>query len=164
MDPVSLKRRAIRMLAQREHSRTELRRKLLGRSRDEAEAARVDAMLDALVAEDWLSDRRFAETLVRSRALRHGGARIERELQEKGIDRDLAADLLAPLRGDEVERAFQLWQRRFASLPVDHAERGRHGRFLIQRGFSPSTVRRVFERALAVSRGEEPSGADSAAC
>jgi regulatory protein len=144
----SLKSRAIRLLARREHSRAELRRKLLGAARDAEVAASVDAVLDVLETENWLSDRRFAELFVRSRAERLGGARLARELFEKGVDRDVANDLLEPLRAAELDRAYALWLGRFGNPPIDRAERGRHGRFLIQRGFSPAIVLQVFDRAV----------------
>ncbi len=158
METVSLKSRAIRLLARREHSRAELRRKLLGSSRDADVAASVDAVLDVLETENWLSDRRFAELFVRSRAERLGGARLARELFEKGVDRDVANDLLEPLRAAELDRAYALWRRRFGNPPLDRAERGRHGRFLIQRGFSPAIVRQVFDRAIGHERTADCHG------
>ena len=81
--PRGLKACAIGWLAQREHSRDELRRKLLqraceGRSADDAEAdapdpsAQVEPLLDWLEAHGYLSPARFADALVHARAPRHG--------------------------------------------------------------------------------------------
>ena len=144
----ALKSRAIRFLSRREHSRVELRRKLLAAETGEAALAVVDDVLDELQAGRWQSDQRFAEVFIRSRAGRLGGARLAQELSARGIDRGTANSLLAPLRGDaEIDRAHALWCRRFGQLPVDQRDRAKQGRFLMQRGFTEATVRRVFDRA-----------------
>ena len=159
-----MKSRAIRFLSRREHSRVELRRKLLAAQAGEAALAVVDEVLDELQAGHWQSDQRFAEVFIRSRAGRLGGARLAQELTARGIDRGTASNLLAPLRGDaEIDRAHALWCRRFGQLPVDQRDRAKQGRFLMQRGFTEATVRRVFDRARetasldsAMLSGDEP--------
>ena len=154
--PLSLKARALRWLAQREHSRAELRRKLLphaaadgadnednaddASSREQA-AARVDALLDGLEREQLLSEARFVESRVHLRAARFGVRRIQTELAGHGVA--LPAELAARLRGDELERARALWQRRFGTPAADAAGRAKQARFLIGRGFSAEVVRRV---------------------
>lgn len=144
----ALKSRAIRFLSRREHSRIELRRKLLAVEVGEAAAAIVDEVLDELQAERWQSDQRFAEVFIRSRAGRLGSARLVHELSARGIARPTADPLVEPLRGEaEIERAHALWWRRFGAVPADRKEMARQGRFLMQRGFSEATVRRVFDRA-----------------
>lgn len=165
---VALKSRAIRLLSRREHSRVELRRKLLAIETSDAATAVVDEVLDELQAGRWQSDQRFAEVFIRSRAARLGGARLAHELTARGIDRGTADPLLVPLRGDaEIDRALVLWQRRFGRLPIDRTERAKQGRFLVQRGFSAATVRRVFDRARetasrdpAIGDGDDASGID----
>ena len=151
--PLSLKARALRWLAQREHSRAELRRKLLPHavadgadnaddagSREQA-AARVDALLDGLEREQLLSEARFVESRVHLREARFGVRRIQTELAGHGVA--LPAELAARLRGDELERARALWQRRFGTPAADAAGRAKQARFLIGRGFSAEVVRRV---------------------
>ena len=59
--PLSLKGRALRYLSQREHSRLELSRKLARYAEDTDD---VDALLDLLEKNNWLSQERFAESLV----------------------------------------------------------------------------------------------------
>ena len=87
-------------LAQREHSRLELRRKLLrvlhkeqARQGDEdaepADAAtEVDALLDELATAGHLSDARFIESRVYTRASRLGTQRIRQELAQHGLALD----------------------------------------------------------------------------
>src|SRR5260221_10210488 len=61
----SLRARAMRFLARREHSRAELARKLAPIA---AAGEDIEALLDELSAKGWLSDARYAELAVRSKA------------------------------------------------------------------------------------------------
>lgn len=150
---LSLKARALAWLAQREHSRIELRRKLLRVARAEAEpeagcedpTACVDRLLDWLQAHRYLSEERFVESRVNARAARFGNLRIRQELAQHGVEPDAAT--LTQLRSSELERARAVWQRKFGAPAADAAERARQMRFLAQRGFSADTVRRVVQGA-----------------
>jgi regulatory protein len=42
-----------------------------------------------------------------------------------------------------VERAREVWRRKFGSPPADAAERAKQARFLAARGFGGEAVRRV---------------------
>ena len=70
---MSLKARALRYLAAREHSRLELARKLSAYAQ---ESDNVERLLDELEAAKFLSEQRFSESLVRRRAERYGNSRI----------------------------------------------------------------------------------------
>jgi regulatory protein len=153
-----LQPRALRWLAQREHSRSELRAKLLraaariaqkdqAATDDDASAlqTRIDALLDRLQAEGLLSEQRFAESRVRTRALARGARRIEAELAQHGVQLDDAAR--SALQATELSRALALWQRRFGAPADDARERARQQRFLLARGFPADVVRQVLRRA-----------------
>lgn len=157
----SLQSRALGWLAQREQSRSELRRKLLRVARQlraDAEptdepavddtVASVDRLLDALQAKGLLSEERFVESRVRVRAPGLGTRRIQMELARHGLK--LQAQPLQQLRDSELQRAMQLWQRKFGATADDARERARQMRFLAGRGFSGEVIRQV----LAV--GHEP--------
>lgn len=137
---LSLRARALKLLMRRDHSYAELKRKL-------APHASEDRELDALLAEfqrlGWLSEPRFAEEMVRKAAARFGASKVIEQLQERGVDRALAAELESDLRASEFQRAQALWQKRFGFLPADLRERARQARFLEQRGFDPNVIRRV---------------------
>jgi regulatory protein len=151
---VSLKGRALRALAQREHSRTELERKLLRHAEDTDEASaaqQVAAALDELTAHGLISEARVAESVLASQAPRMGARRLRQTLVAKGLPPELVSSTLQAARGTELERAQALWQRRFGAPPVDAAARVRQLRFLIGRGFDGETVRRVVPRAAAAS-------------
>lgn len=154
--PVSLKVRALQWLAQREHSRAELRIKLL-RLQDDSIA--IDALLDWLVAHRYLSDSRFVESRVHVRSPRFGNARIEAELRQHGLQTD--ADTRQALRDTELQRAEQIWQRKYGVAAPDAAGRLRQMRFLAGRGFSPEVVRRVVrpQQALVARSCDETAAA-----
>lgn len=178
-EPLSLKARAIGLLAQREQSRAELKRKLLrieqqrlrqaalahapaaGRRQAQDEADRdadapaadtadawpareseVDALLDSLARDGYLDETRFVESRLHLRASRFGAQRIQQELAQHGLRLD--ADQQAALRASELDRARQVWTKRFGPEPSpDPAERARQTRFLLARGFAADVIRRL---------------------
>jgi regulatory protein len=171
--PLSLKARAIGLLAQREHSRSELRRKLLRIQQQLARraalhdaAARqddssppdteddatpdvdatavVDPLLDQLAAEGYLDENRFVESRLHVRARRFGAQRIQQELARHGLKLD--AEQQVALRETELERAREVWHKRFGDAPSREApELARQTRFLLTRGFAPDLVRRLLK-------------------
>src|SRR5690606_8464681 len=86
-----LRQKALRLLAMRDHSRVELARKLasLGTPQE------VGAIIDRMAELGLQSDRRFAESWVRSKAGRFGTARLKMELARRGVDGDTVAEVLA---------------------------------------------------------------------
>ncbi|MBV8125874.1 MAG: recombination regulator RecX [Burkholderiaceae bacterium] len=152
--PLSLKARAIALLAQREHSRLELRRKLLRlahpaiESEEEADLqARVDRLLDELQAQGYLNESRFVESRIHARAARHGNLRIKMELAQHGTA--LSEQQQAELDRSELERARQVWARKFDAVAVNDPKLlAKQMRFLAARGFSAEVIRRVVRAEL----------------
>ena len=154
---LSLKGRGLQILSQREHSHSELRRKLLVHARaaqaereDESESApqaaeQVEAVLDWLQANRYLSEERFVESRVHARASRFGNLRIRRELAQHGVA--LTADAAQQLKDSEAARARDIWSRKFGQVAADAAERARQVRFLAGRGFSSEVIRQVVQGA-----------------
>jgi regulatory protein len=140
--PLSLKARALRYLSMREHSRLELTRKL---SRYAEEGDDIDALLDFLEKNNWLSQERFSESLVHRRAARFGNSRIMAELQSHGIGGEALQELKSGLNDTETERARDVWERKFGKVPDDAAERSKQMRFLMQRGFSQRAIRAAMQ-------------------
>ena len=137
---LSLKGRALRLLSMREHSRAELERKLASHEQEPGELQRV---LDDLQAKDFISDERAAESVLHRRSGRLGAGRIRQELQAKGIAAELVAASLASLKATELERAREVWRKKFGEPPQDAAQRAKQARFLVSRGFSGEVVARV---------------------
>jgi regulatory protein len=141
------------LLARREHSRHELSTKLWAHARKIGAAdpdgsgedtdwqRAIDTLLDELEAQRYLSDARFAESRVHTRAAGQGQARIRQELARHGVE--LPDDLAQTLRSTELDRARALWQRRFGTPAQDVREQARQMRFLAARGFSGDVIRRV---------------------
>ena len=137
---LSLTGRALRLLSTREHSRAELERKL---AHFEEEAGQLAKVLDALAAKDFINDERVVESVLHRRSAKLGALRIKQELQSKGLAPQAVAQAMDALRGSELERAREVWRKKFGQAPVDAAQRGKQMRFLAARGFGGDTIRRV---------------------
>ena len=143
----------MRWLAQRDHSRAELRRKLLPFAGEEIPTgpeggvqargltgpAGVEAVLDWLEAQRYLSDARFLESRVHVRSPRFGNLRIRHELQQHGLAPD--GELMRQLQSSEPQRACEVRARKFEHPAGTAAERAKQARFLAGRGFSAAAIR-----------------------
>lgn len=133
---------AVRLLARREHSQLELRRKLATRGLD---ADGIDRVLNRLEEDGLQSERRYAESLARQRAERgHGPVRITAELRERGIDAGLANDALESLEVDFFERAREVYERKYGDAPdaeLDYRERAKRFNAMRRRGFEAEHIR-----------------------
>ena len=132
------------LLVRREHSRCELLAKLQRRG---FEAAACESVLDRLVAENALSDGRFAEVYVNYRRERgFGPLRIREELRKRGVSDALREAYCPSSDSDWTRRAKALHSRRFGqAVPVEYRERVRQARFLTQRGFTAAQVSTVLD-------------------
>ena len=138
--PQTLRARALKALARREHSRQELQAKLQPFAEDPDE---LEPLLDDLEKRGWLSESRFVEQLTTVRRRRFGAARILHELREKGVSEAALAAAQAQLKDGEVEAARAVWKKKFGSLPATLEERAKQSRFLASRGFSAEVVHQV---------------------
>ena len=137
---LSLTGRALRLLSTREHSRAELERKLAGFEEEPGQLAKV---LDTLQAKDFINEGRVVESVVHRRAAKLGASRIKQELQAKGLEPQAVAEAVQALRDSEVERAREVWRKKFGAPPADAAERAKQMRFLASRGFGGDTIHKV---------------------
>lgn len=150
--PKEIRRKAMDLLARREHGVAELRGKLL--SKGYAPAV-VDEQLRLLERENLLSDRRFAESYVNFRSKKgFGPLRIRQELKEKGLDGALIDEFLD---NDEYWKniAREVREKRFgAAVPHGYKEVARQMRFLQYRGFENRQLRHLFETEMFESENE----------
>lgn len=137
---MSLRTRGMRYLARREHSRAELKAKLLPHVQ---EGEDLEAELDTLERRGWLSDERAADQLVNQRRARFGTQRIAHELRRKGIAEDLITQAMPHLKEGELEAAREVWRKKFGALPVSTQEKARQVRFLQSRGFALEVIFKV---------------------
>ena len=143
----TLRERALRLLARREHSLAELAGKLRAYASPEEE---LEALLEDLSRRRLLSDERYAESRAHALSRKYGAARIAHELRAKGLDKGLAEQASGAARATEVERAREVWRRRFRVAPKTREERAKQMRFLQSRGFSFDAI-----RAVVVDPGED---------
>lgn len=136
----SLKGRALRLLSQREHSRTELERKLAQHEEVPGELAKA---LDELQARDFINDGRAVDSVVNRRSGKLGSARIKQELAAKGLSGEAVAEAMANLKDSELSRAQEVWRKKFGTSPQDPQEKAKQMRFLLSRGFPSEVVRRT---------------------
>ena len=136
----SLKGRALRLLSMREHSRSELERKL---SPFEEEPGTLALALDDLQAKGFISEQRVIESVINRRAAKLGTARIKHELQGKGLNPEAVSAALAGLKATELARAREVWRRKFGEAPADASAAAKQMRFLAARGFGGEVIRRV---------------------
>jgi regulatory protein len=138
---LSLKGRALRALAAREHSRVELQRKLQLHEQEPGELAKI---LDDLAAKGFISDVRVAESVMHRRGQKLGAARVLQELRQKGLEPEALASAAEQLKATELERAKEVWRKKFGDpAPLEPSECARQMRFLASRGFAPEVIRKV---------------------
>lgn len=148
---LSLKGRALKLLAQREHSRLELQRKLAAHVQ---EGEDLPAILDELEARGFISEQRVVASVIHSKASRFGTARLVQELRGKGLDDEAVREAGEQLRDTELQRATDLWRKRFGTPPADLKEKAKQLRFMASRGFSSAVASRVLREA-PYSDGDE---------
>ena len=137
---LSLTGRALRLLGTREHSRVELERKL---ARFEEEPGALAKVLDTLQGKDFINEGRVVDSVLHRRSAKLGAMRIKQELQAKGLEPEAVAAAVLQLRATELDRAREIWRKKFGSPPVDASERGKQMRFLASRGFGGDTIHKV---------------------
>ncbi len=139
----SVRKKAMDLLARREHSEQELRRKLKTRDHD---ADAIDEVLRGLKQDHLLSDERFTEAYVNHRFNAGvGPLKIRFELRQKGVADALADEFLEPLSDRWDQLMVQQRIRKYGKeIPSDYAKRMKQARFLQNRGFSPESVMRLF--------------------
>ena len=136
--------RAVKLLADREHSRLELGRKLRARA---YAAEDVEQVLDALESEGLQSEERFVDVYVGERLRKgFGPSRIRLELRERGVDDACIGErldlddsrCLALMEVADVKR-FGVESRK------DPKTLAKRARFLEYRGFPTHLVARFLD-------------------
>ena len=134
---------AMRLLALREHSRQELRRKLVQKGH---ESALVESVVMQLAQQGLQSDARFVESFINSRRERgQGPKRIRLELQPHDIEPGLIEDYLDERDPRWRQNAARVRVKKFGQLlPAEFKERMKQVRFLEYRGFTNEQIRTLF--------------------
>jgi len=136
----SLRERALRFLAAREHSRVELERKLAPHAES---AEQLETLLEELVGKKQQSDARFAEARSHVLSRKFGASRIAHDLRSKGVSDEEAAHVVEAARATDLERAREVYSRKFRTPPASREDRAKRMRFLQSRGFSFDVIKQV---------------------
>ena len=142
-DPAKARRAArdtaMGLLARREHAQAEIKRKLRDRGYDSELALEV---VDDLTQRRLLSDERFAEMFIRSRAERgQGPVRLRAELRQLQIPSEQIDRLLVAAEVDWIELARSVRLRKFGKQAANSlGERAKQVRFLQYRGFTAAQI------------------------
>ena len=124
---------AYRLLGRREYSIFELGQRLCQKWPD---ATDVDVLIDALVAENLLSDERFVESFVRFRLQRfQGPLKIKAALRSKGVSDSLISRELETRTHEWSDLAAQWLDRQHAGV-IDFDAKKKYYRRLTSRGFT----------------------------
>ncbi|HEY5757925.1 MAG TPA: regulatory protein RecX [Steroidobacter sp.] len=131
---------AVRLLARREHSTEELKRKLAAKGHPEASIATV---LGKLGEKKLVSDERFATNYVHHHARRgQGPVRIRANLRQQGVSDSQIQQEISGGEQDWNSLATEVRRRKFGvELPKTAAERAKQARFLQYRGFNSDQIR-----------------------
>ena len=139
LDPRAARVAALDALARRDHASEELRRRLRDKGYDQRI---VDELIDRLIAEKLLDDRRFLQNFVAYHAARgHGPNRVRADLRKVGLQTPDAEEGLAGYP-DWMAQLKKAREKKFGtSPPTNYADRQRQARFLAYRGFTGAQIR-----------------------
>ncbi len=132
---VAVRRTAMDLLARREHTWSELQRKLKQRG---ADSALIEQELQRLEDDGLLSHERFCEAYVHARSQRgYGPQRLREELRQRGVSEELIERTLSSPDWDWNSFARTAFNKRFPEgRATEPAERARQRRFMQYRGFA----------------------------
>jgi regulatory protein len=144
---------ALKLLARRELTASELRERLL---RKELSPDDIDAAIARLRADGTINDRRAATAIARTQALvnARGRLRIERDLRARGVDAGTARaaldDVFAELSEPElIERALR--KRLRSGRIKDEAQFRRLYAYLIRLGYPREAVMGLLKKHLGAT-------------
>ena len=140
---------ALRLLAFRDHSREEIRRKLMARGFD---AEKIEEAVRGLEARELVDDSRYAQRLAFSfsRDKLLGPQRLSQKLWQKGIPADLAQEAIEKAEEDWAagERLQELLKKKLKGRLLQEMsldEKKKLAAFLLRRGFLREDVAAVMK-------------------
>ena len=151
--------RAIGYLSRREYSQHELKQKLthafaeMTISHTDPENALklddlIESVLEYLAKNNWQSDARFADNISKVKGERYGSARVKQTLSQKGLAREIIDEKINQLAETELQRGFEVWQKKFGQLPQNSTEYAKQSRFMAYRGFSFDLIKKILKGNL----------------
>ena len=143
---------AVSFLARRDHSRYELKQKLLAKEHPED---LVESVLNELQNRAYLDDQRYAEMMIRHHYLRgQGPQKIRFMLDQKGVSKSIIADVFTEFDQDWYTLASDVRQKRFGSQfksndkSEQFKEKSKQMRFLMSRGFESDQIQSAVDELI----------------
>ncbi len=146
-DKKRAREKALWLLSQRDYSRKKLFEKLRSETSEDAAESVCDRMEEVGLLNDESYSRRLAHDLIYLKKLSPRGALYK--LMEKGIERELAEEVLGEFDADPVEQLVELIERKYADKLDDEKLRRRTIAALQRLGYSWSDI------SAAISQFEE---------
>jgi regulatory protein len=147
-DPKALNT-ALRILTGRDHSKSELNRKLKRRGFCPEDIAKAVSECERL---DYINDERTARVYINQMIRKgHGLNRIRHEMNKKGLTGQRIQTILGEIESDideaqGAERILEKNIKRFERENDLKKRRDKIYRFLYARGFSPDTIRKLIDK------------------
>jgi regulatory protein len=142
---------ALRLLTHREHSESEIRKRLAMHGID---TDTIDGELERLRSAGLLDDGRFARTWVAERSAGRGKRLLRHELAAKGVDSESVEAATAELDDTEAATRLARSRARGAALASYDVFAARAGGFLRRRGFDYATTAAAVRRAWIEATGD----------
>ncbi|POP46449.1 recombination regulator RecX [Superficieibacter electus] len=145
--------RAVRILAMRDHSEQELRRKLSapivtkqGLEASDATPEDVDRVIAWCIENHYLDDSRFVQQFIASRSRKgYGPARIRQELNQKGIPREVGERAMRECDIEWAALAKDQAVRKYGEpLPTEFVQKVKIQRFLLYRGYLMEDIQDIW--------------------
>jgi regulatory protein len=142
LTPHEARQVALKLLTRREHTRAELREKLVARG---CAASVAEEVVSRLESERLLSEDRFVESFVAARRSRgYGPVRIREELRQRGVDGDVIGRWLDVNAREWRDDLKAVRRKKFgARMPKSYSERAKQARFLQYRGFTADQIQKI---------------------
>jgi len=162
---------AVGTLARKMRTVRDLKRLMKPRAHEGEQGERdMDAVVTRLIDLKYLSDTRFAADYTRMRKENQsfGRRRVQQDLAQKGVGKELVESTLAAAydEADEVELARQYTQRNRMKPPADQKETVRTMNRLMRAGYSSNAIFKllrtwnVAEEAIPAVTGDSDSYAE----
>ncbi|MGP3590846.1 recombination regulator RecX [Vagococcus sp. WN89Y] len=148
-----LRDRAMRILAMRDHSEQELRRKLValvpgknGMEKLDITDEELEQVISWCLEHHFLDDARFVRQFIASRARKgYGPARIRQELNQKGIERQVSENAMRECDIDWSANAREQALRKYGEpLPTEFTAKVKVQRFLLYRGYLQEDIQEIW--------------------
>ncbi len=147
-----IKQRAFRLLGRRQHSSSELKRKLWQKDYDQK---LIDEVLEDLNKNGYLNDKEFIRAFVaeKSKTKKWSSKKIKGELMKRGLNQNLIDDVLNDnVSGNDYENAMEVAKKKFEMLSKRNLEqkelRNKLSTYLFSKGFDYELIKDVCNKVI----------------